>query len=363
MAKTPAATVAGRHSRAVARMDAVEIKVTIRPDEELRGIRALDFDEDSAEARVVYYYDTAQRDSPDAGLVLRARLVKGDDDDSVVKFRPVDPNRIAPDWLRHAGFKLEADSVGPRIVCAASLAMPQKRGEIDDVARGQRPIKKLFSPEQERFLSEFYRKPVDFKKLKVLGPIRVLRWQTRHKGFPYELTAEEWRLPDGTDSCSRSSIKVAPARAGRARQLFDDHLRALNLDPEGAQETKTRTALNIPSERNPAGRRHRLESDGTPRMSAQQRCCQTSTARAAARPCEPSSVGTFRETTRLRPSMHAGTSTPRSVSTVGPTSFAFGGGTFGMIQKSRRSHHDQPRRVVTTGAKISMGARDRSVAG
>ena len=242
MAKTPAATVAGRRSRAVARMDAVEIKVTIRPDEELRGIRALDFDEDSAEARVVYYFDTAQLGLFDAGLVLRARLVKGGDDDSVVKFRPVDPNRIAPHWLRHAGFKLEADSVGPRIVCAASLAMPQKRGEIDDVARGQRPIKKLFSPEQERFLSEFYRKPVDFKKLKVLGPIRVLRWQTRHKGFPYELTAEEWRLPDGTDLLE-ASIKVAPARAGRARQQFDDHLRALNLDPGGAQETKTRTAL------------------------------------------------------------------------------------------------------------------------
>ena len=45
-------------SRALAAMDAVEIKVTIRPDQELRAERAMEVNEDTAEVRVLYFYDT-----------------------------------------------------------------------------------------------------------------------------------------------------------------------------------------------------------------------------------------------------------------------------------------------------------------
>jgi hypothetical protein len=73
------------------------------------------------------------------------------------------------------GFKIEADSAGSRIVCSASLTLRQNRDEIDEVAKGKRPIHKLFSKDQVRFLSEFYQRPVDFEQLRSLGPIRVLR--------------------------------------------------------------------------------------------------------------------------------------------------------------------------------------------
>jgi hypothetical protein len=36
-------------------MDAVEIKVTIRPDQELRAERAMEVNEDTAEVRVLYF--------------------------------------------------------------------------------------------------------------------------------------------------------------------------------------------------------------------------------------------------------------------------------------------------------------------
>ena len=39
------------------------------------------------------------------------------------------------------------------------------------------------------------------------------------------------------------SIKTSPDKAIHAQKEFDAHLRKLGLDPEGAQETKTRTAL------------------------------------------------------------------------------------------------------------------------
>jgi hypothetical protein len=223
-------------------MQAVEIKVTVRPDQELRAERAMELDEDTAEVRVIYFFDTLRLELFEAGVALRARLVKGDDDDSTVKFRPVDVARVSKDWRRLSGFKLEADCVGSRVICSASLTVLQKRDEIDAVAKGKRPIDKLFSKDQERFLAEFYARPIDFGKLHVLGPVRALRWKLRQKGFPHELTLEEWRLPNG-DELVEVSIKTTPNKASQARKDFEQHLRALGLDPEGAQETKTRTAL------------------------------------------------------------------------------------------------------------------------
>jgi hypothetical protein len=223
-------------------LDAVEIKVTIRPDQELKAERALEVNEDTAEVRIIYFYDTPKLDLYDAGLVLRARLVKGDDDDSTVKFRPVEPGKIAEAWRDVEGFKLEADCVGERVVCSASLTALQKRDEIEEVAKGKRPIDKLFSKEQERFIGEFYGREFEFGALRALGPIRVLRWKLEQEGFAHELTVEEWRLPDG-DDLVEVSIKTAPEEAVRAAKEFDKHLRSLGLNPEGAQETKTRTAL------------------------------------------------------------------------------------------------------------------------
>jgi hypothetical protein len=242
MSTTASPETSKQRTRAMAAMDAVEIKVTVRPDQELRAERAMEVNEDTAEVRVLYFYDTPHLELFNAGVALRARLVKGDDDDSTVKFRPVEAAKISPDWKKLKGFKLEADCVGDRVVCSASLTALQGRDEIDDVAKGKRAIDKLFSKDQERFLSEFYKGPVDFGKLRVMGPIRVLRWKLKHKDFPHDLTLEEWRLPDGNDLVE-VSIKTSPENAQQAQKDFDIHLRELGLDPEGAQETKTRTAL------------------------------------------------------------------------------------------------------------------------
>jgi hypothetical protein len=222
---------------AKAAVDAVEIKVTIRADQELRAERAMEVDEDTADVRLVYFYDTPDLDLFKAGVILRARLVKGDTDDSTVKFRPIEPASVPRDWQCMNGFKLEADWVGDRVVCSASLTALQQRDEIDEVAKGKRPIDKLFSSDQERFLSEFYKGPADFGKLRVMGPIRVLRWEPRHETFPHKLTLEEWRLPNGDDLVEVST------KASRAQKEFNAHLSELGLDPEGAQDTKTRTAL------------------------------------------------------------------------------------------------------------------------
>lgn len=223
-------------------MDAVEIKVTIRPDQELRAERAMEVNEDTADIRVIYFYDTPDLDLFEAGVALRARLVKGDDDDSTVKFRTEKEAKVSPEWRKLDGFKLEADCVGDRAVFSSSLTQLQKRDEIDEVAKGKRAIHRLFSGDQERFFHEVYKGRTGLENLCVMGPIRVLRWKLEHRNFPHRLTVEEWRLPNG-DDLVEVSIKVPPAEARRAQKAFNDHLEEFGLDPQGAQETKTRTAL------------------------------------------------------------------------------------------------------------------------
>jgi hypothetical protein len=223
---------------------AVEIKVTMRAEQEMKAVRLFDLERSSAEAREIYFFDTPQLACFKKGVVLRARLVKNGADDSTVKIRPVDPEKIASSWKKLDGFKLEADVVGAKVVRSASLTHPQKRGEIKDVAAGKRALEKLFSPDQERFLEANAPARVPFGALKVLGPISVLRWKLRREPLPSELTAEEWRLPDGTDLLE-VSIKVDQKDALRARDEFVAFLTRSGLDHEGVQEAKTRIALEF----------------------------------------------------------------------------------------------------------------------
>jgi hypothetical protein len=166
----------------------------------------------------------------------------GDECDSTVKIRPVEPKRVADKWRKKGGFKIEADAVGPKVIRSASLTIGQKPREIAEVASGDRAIVKLFSDEQEEFLREMAPVDVDFARLVPLGPVAVLRWKVRHAGLPYELCAEEWRLPDGRDVIELS-IKAKPAEAAAAQAALEGFLAELGLAQEARQQTKTRTAL------------------------------------------------------------------------------------------------------------------------
>lgn len=232
------------HAWAVDGLDTVEIKVTIRPDHDLQVTRAMQLQEDTAEVRVLYFYDTPALDLFDAGVVLRARLRKDGEDDSTVWFSPADPAAIDPAWKLFDGFRLRATCLGDEVVCSASLTMLQKPDDIEDVADRKRSIDRLFSREQERFIAQFHQNRVDFGSLQVLGPIRALRWQLKHRDFPHELTVEEWRLPDG-DDVVEISIRASADQAASARREFEAHLNALGLDPHGNQHTMTRAALHF----------------------------------------------------------------------------------------------------------------------
>jgi hypothetical protein len=222
----------------------VELKVTVSEDKEDAAARAFGLDPASGEHRRIFFFDTPDLALLKHGVVLRAREVKGGKDDSTVKIRPVDPEKLAAKWHQMKGFKIEADGVGDKLTRSASLSVEQGDDEIKAVESALRAIEKLFSPDQEQLLAEMSPVRVNFGALQVLGPVHALRWDLKHEGLPYRITAEEWTLDDGRDLLELS-IKVPTAQASAASAAFDAFLRGLDLKPQGGQETKTRIALEF----------------------------------------------------------------------------------------------------------------------
>jgi hypothetical protein len=232
---------AGRAAKATAGSEAIEVKVTVIDRQETMALRKFGLKRKNGERRRIFFYDTPRLNLFKRGVCLRARE-KGGECDSTVKIRPVEPKRLAHGWRKKSGFKVEADAVGSTVVRSASFTTVQRPREIGEVADGGRSIAKLFSGEQEEFLKAMAPFRIDFAKLVPLGPIAVLRWKFRHEGLPYELCAEEWRLPDGRDVIE-ISIKAKQTQAAAAQAALEGFLAELGISPETRQRTKTRTAL------------------------------------------------------------------------------------------------------------------------
>ena len=232
----------GRAAKATAGTEAIEVKVTVVQRHETLALRQFGLKRKNAERRRIFFYDTPGLHLFKKGVALRARERDGDECDSTVKIRPVEPKRVAGKWRKKDGFKVEADVVGAKVIRSASFTIGQKPLEIGEVACGDRPIAKLFSGEQEEFLREMAPFPVDFAKLVPLGPVAVLRWKFRNEGLPYDLCAEEWRLPDGRDVIELS-IKAKQAEAAAAQAALEGFLAELGIAQETRLQTKTRTAL------------------------------------------------------------------------------------------------------------------------
>jgi hypothetical protein len=249
---------------------AIEIKITARAKDEdvVRG--ALEAQDVEAEEREIYFFDTPELGLFEAGLVLRARLVHDGADDSTVKLRPVVPEELSEYWKELDGFEVELDAVGEDAICSAKLSVDQNRGEIQEVAEGRREVRKLFSKEQEKLLEEHGPGNITWDDLTVLGPVEVRKWEVQPKGFDYEVTVEEWVLPDDSDLVELS-VKAEPGDAGKASGAFVEVLsvarhrhrrRPADEDPRGAPLLHDRGGdlLEAAAAYNVCGHRYRLGS-------------------------------------------------------------------------------------------------------
>ena len=233
-----------KFAKAAAGAEAIEIKATI-PDRQIKAALArLRLTRDNDEERFIYFFDTPELDLLAAGIITRARRVIGDEHDSTVKFRPVDPATVGKQWRKYRDFKIEADASEKGLVKSASFSMPVASGLIKRVAAGKRGIAELFTDEQEEFLMRMARRHIDFKTLAVLGPVTAQRWRVEDPACPWPITAELWKREDG-DLLMEVSIKAPIQQAAVAVGGFMAFLAEMGAERDKDEQAKTRWALDF----------------------------------------------------------------------------------------------------------------------
>jgi len=223
-------------------VDSVELKLTV-PDEHHRStIGALGLDPLDAQIRQVFFLDTPDLDLDRAGVILRARRVQGRDADSVVKLRPVVPDKLPKKLRESPDTVVELDAMPGGHVCSASVKRRFNKVDVKDAVSGQVPLRRLFSKQQRAFFAEHAPPGITLDELLPLGPIFVLKLNWVPKQFARKGVAEMWFYPDGSRILELST-KCAPSEmfdvAARSRAF----LLSRGVDLSGKQQTKTRTAL------------------------------------------------------------------------------------------------------------------------
>jgi len=224
--------------------EAIEIKATIPPKQVAAALAHYKLTRSNDEERFIYFFDTPQLELLAAGIVARARRVVGDEHDSTIKFRPVDPEKVGKRWRKYRDFKIEADASEKGIVKSASLTMPVAKGLIKRVVAGERGIQSLFTGEQEAFLAEMSggRTP-EFTKLAVLGPLEAQRWDFEDPACPWPITGELWRRADGA-TLMEVSVKAPAVQAAAVMAGFMAFLAEVGAERDAKQQAKTRWALD-----------------------------------------------------------------------------------------------------------------------
>jgi hypothetical protein len=224
--------------------DTVELKLTVPADQQRAAIRALGLDALAAQIRQVVFFDTPDLALDRAGVVVRARRIQGRVGDSVIKLRPLDPERVDADVRRLSGFGVEVDAIPGGFVCSGRLKCDADSDAIHDVVFGERPLRKLYTKEQRALFRAHAPDGIELDDLAPLGPIFVLKLKWQPRDFGRKTVAELWLYPDGS-RIFELSTKCLPSEAfqvaAEARVFLGGH----GIDLSGEQQTKTRTALEF----------------------------------------------------------------------------------------------------------------------
>ncbi len=228
--------------------DSVELKVTVPVGSHRATIQGLPLDPVEAQPRQVFFFDTPDLTLNKAGLVVRARRIAGGRADTVVKLRPVVPAELDPELRKLAAFNVEVDMLPGGFVCSGSLKGRATAQAVRDVVAGGLPLKNLLSNRQRSFFKEHAPDGLKLADLEALGPTFVLKGTfDAPMGFdpkapPRRIVAEMWLYPDGSRILELST-KCLPAQAFQVAAEARAYLATRGIELGGAQQTKTKTAL------------------------------------------------------------------------------------------------------------------------
>jgi len=222
--------------------DTVELKVTVRDSDRYSAVRALEIDVLQAEIRQVVFFDTPDLKLNRAGIIVRARRILKDGD-TIIKLRPIVPAELPNNLRRSSSFNIEVDVMPGAFVCSGTLKGKTDNGEVNDVLKGERPIRKLFLRDQRALFRQHAPRGVDLDSLKPFGPINVAKLKFSPRELKKRsLTAELWFYPDGSRILELST-KCLADDAFQVLAETRSYLMNRGIDLNGGQQTKTRKAL------------------------------------------------------------------------------------------------------------------------
>jgi hypothetical protein len=185
----------------------------------------------------------------DAGVEIHLRETDIGEQ-SMVVLRPCRRSRLTLHWLAcHAvegdGLRIEAEWAGERTTLAARLTSTRPAGTIDGLLVGRRFTHSPLSPAQQTFLADCADIPIDPVDLRLLGPVRIERWQP----LPWRglvLAVERWTVEHPRRNRLRlleATLCVEP-QAARIRQLgFETLLRRQGLEHGHVEQPAIRRTL------------------------------------------------------------------------------------------------------------------------
>ena len=230
--------------RELEKVNTVELKLSV-PDSGLRSaVQSLGMDPLDAEIRQAAFLDTPDLTLNGAGMAVRVRRVQRKPGDAVVTLRPIDPSTLPTNLRESPAGGVELAAMPGGYVVSATM-----KGKIDDVSirdawAGRLPVRKLFTKQQRAFYKRYAPEGLAIDDLSLLGPVTLLKLKFTPPDFDRRLVAELWHYPDGSRILELST-KCLPAEAFTAAADTRAFLVRHGIDVTGAQQTKTKTALNF----------------------------------------------------------------------------------------------------------------------
>jgi len=228
--------------------DSVELKLTVPESEQGSAVRSLGMDALDAQIRQAFFLDTPDLRLNQVGVVVRARRVQGRQADTVVKLRPVVPEELPAQFRDSRNMKVEVDAMPGGFVCSASMKAKSENDLVKDAVAGKRKISSLYTKEQRAFYKAHAPEGLSMDDLTVLGPIFLLKLKFAPEGYERVLVAELWMYPDGSRLLELSTT-CPPADAFEVAIATRAFLGRAGIDLSGAQETKTKRALEFYAKR------------------------------------------------------------------------------------------------------------------
>ena len=224
--------------------ESVELKLTIPSNAQRATIQGLPIDPVEAQPRQVFFFDTPDLALQQAGVIVRARRIRGGAADTVVKLRPVVPSDLPAKLRADPMFKTEVDLIPGGFMCSGSFKGETTGQRVRDAVDRELPIRKLFSKQQRAFFTEHAPEGIELDALTPLGPTFILKGQFTPHELGRKVTAEVWLYPDGSRVLELST-KSSPAAAFQVAAETRAYLTKVGVDLSGEQQAKTGAALQF----------------------------------------------------------------------------------------------------------------------